>query len=994
METKNNDRQELNTVLVNEIKGERKVADAALKWAARDLAPDQAAKVRDAVLEGGVKVRNIDRALHNNPAAAIFGESQVGKSYLVKNLLKDAQGGFSVKNPADGRDVNFLSELNPQGGGAESTSLITRFTVRPTNAPNSEYPIKAVIFSPMDVVLTLADSFFSDVKNHSFPDKENLETLLNSLTERYAGVSPVQSVLTAEDLYEMAAYLNPDRFPIARTWLGSLRSIRFFERLATLIAAVPASGWPELFSVLWNSNPIIDDIFRKLIALLRELDFEHEVYISVDALLSSTGTILSVDRIKEFFGLESMGDTKVDHASVPLMKVSTSSGVKEVKKSEFTSIAAEVVLEVPKEVADRKKFLNNLDILDFPGARSRENIDEHDINAERACTMVLRGRVAYLFNKYSRNYLITTLLFCYHNQQSNVKTLSELLRFWIEDMIGAVPEERAAYLSQASVPPLFIVGTKFNSDLNRNNSTEKDTESEENLQASARNRWENRFDKFLVDIIDGHAPESWYNNWTPGRSFDNLYLLRDYEWSTEVFGGYMQSNSESGVKEEMKRHMERLKDTFLSHPSVRTHFRDAAEAWRRSAEPNEDGSEYIIENLVSASATAVSSRNRRFEDQIRKYFHTLFDAMDSRYHDDDTATRIARTLRDAGRISFMFDTLFTSRPKFFSEFLSAMIVGEDKLHDKVLDMAGEISVVDRTDLRALLAIRRHAGIDPKLSRQENTDRLLKAYHASSLSEMEAYLQRYGYSLDDVINPENTQNLPKLLVEELERFWFDHYLNPQRLQSFKEYGLTDDDLEAVTASLKALYSQRLDTSLEIRSRIAKYVTTPDRLSDMADVIADIVSEMFNKFVNSFGTAYFNPELWQSVAETSKMADVEVTVPAAPIGEVEFDEHKSLQYMSDVFSTFEHLDELMSDENAAPASLEHFSNYRHYSQWAENMKIGFMASCDIPKFDIEKNERLRDLIVKEFTGDPAVGEMVETDPAVKAKIDRMKQALAEN
>lgn len=985
------DKQEITTMLVNQIKAERQAAFRAIDWAEANLSEEQRASLRHTLLKGSARVRNIDRALHSKPAAAIFGESQVGKSYLVKNLLKDEQGRFSVCNPASGEPVNFLSELNPPGGGAESTSLITRFTVRPYRTPSPAFPIKAVVFTPMDVVLTMADSFFSDVKNHSFLNREQLQSRLAEIVERYGGSSPVQEVLTPEDLYEMDDYLNPERFPIARTWLETLRFVGFFPAVARVIAAASPSAWADIFSVLWNDNSIVTDIFRRLINLLRELDFAREVYISIAPLLSAKGTILSVDRIKEFFGLDNVGGKEVEKAAEPLMQVYTKSGVKEVKKSEFTSIAAEVVLQIPEQVAQTKAFLRNLDILDFPGARSRENMDEHDINAERACTMVLRGRVAYLFNKYSRNYLITTLLFCYHNQQSNVKTLSELIGFWIDDMIGSTPEERAAFLSAADIAPLFVVGTKFNLDLNRNNSTEKASESEEKLLAMARNRWENRFSKFLPDIIDGNEPESWFNNWIPGRAFDNLYLLRDYEWSAEVFSGYLKTLAETGVNPDMEEHLSRLRATFLEYPAVRTHFRNPAEAWERSATPGQDGSEYIIENLVAASAHAVQSRDRRFASIVSDYFSTLFETVAAYYHDDDSATRVASALRDAGRISFMLDTLFTSVPRFFSDFLSAMTVSEDKLHDKVLDLAGEIAVVDRTDLRALLAIRQHAGISPSLPREENIRRLMSAYHASSISEIEAYLQRFGYTLDDVINPAATQNLPRLLLEQLEQYWFDRYLNPARLQQFKEYGITEADLEALTSSLKALYTTRLATSRLIRERIAPYVTTPDRLAEMADIIADIVAQMFNKFVNSFGTDYFTSELWDDVLRTAEMAGIKVEKPASAPDEVQFDERRSLDYLGDIFNTFEHIDEVMNGNSPQAATLEHFSNYCHYNAWARNLKIGFLASCDIPKFDIEKNERLRQFVVHEFCeASPSLSEMARSNPAVCGRLERMRLA----
>ena len=113
-------------------------------------------------------VGRIAKALEVNPAAAVFGESQVGKSYLVQNLLKNHEGVLRVLTDRNGGTANFILDLNPSGGGVESTSLITRFTVRDSAGDNDAFPIAVKLFSPVDVALTLADSYYSDVQNHRF----------------------------------------------------------------------------------------------------------------------------------------------------------------------------------------------------------------------------------------------------------------------------------------------------------------------------------------------------------------------------------------------------------------------------------------------------------------------------------------------------------------------------------------------------------------------------------------------------------------------------------------------------------------------------------------------------------------------------------------------------------------------------------------------------------------------------------------------------------
>lgn len=995
MESTYKGNQKIETILTTQIEAEQKCSDTILRWTHLNLGSQDFSKISENIYTGKVEMRRIDNALHTNPAAAIFGESQVGKSYLVNNLLKNSDNRFRVKYPGNG-EIDFIRELNPLGGGAESTSLITRFTVRPSKSPDPSFPIKASLFSPADMALIIADSFYSDIKNHRFPSEKELNEEVENLIQKYAGLNPTQQFLTAEDIYEMAGYLKPERFPISRHWLTMLHGSGYFKRLATVIANVAPSAWKDVFSILWNNNPILTDIFSRQVRLLHELGFARTAFIDIEPLRNASGTILSVDRIREFFGLTKTDNgEEVRSAEVPDMKVWTAEGIRTVKKSEFTSVTAEVVLEVPDDVASEKNFLNNLDILDFPGARTRENTDEKEINPDRACNMVLRGRVAYLFNKYSRSYLITSLLFCYHDQQSNVKTLSELLSNWIADMVGATPEERVVNLSGMDVPPLFLVGTKFNRDLSRNNQTEGSDASDDELIRTAINRWENRFDKFLLDIVDGRDPENWYNNWTPGHAFDNLYLLRDFSWSHDVFEGYLETRKETAVKPMFAPFLNRLRTTFLEYPAVRQHFHNPEEAWDMAATPGNDGAQYIIDNLVKASKMAVVQRNRRFENIVKENLKTIFSSIESFYHDDDASARIASTMRDAGRLSLILDTLFSSKPQFFSEFLSALLISEDKLHDKVLDVATEVKLLKDTDITPLLAIRERAKVDSTLSDEENIRRILNAYHLSDASSVEEYLQREGFTLEDVLHPSSAKNLTQILVEEMERFWIQSYINPANLERFRQYGLNDADLEAITGALIALYTQKLHINNLIIQRLRKYITTPDRLDDMADLIADLSAEIFNKFVNSFGSAYFTPELTAEVNATANSENISLSEYAdnGEYNHCEFNERKTLECMSRVFRTFEHVDDVLNNTDSNSESLQYFSNYTSFRAWTDNMMRGFLASCDIPKYDVARNESLRATLVEAFS--PAsFDDIISTLPEMNQKLQKMRALSSES
>lgn len=65
------------------IEAEKHASRAGLNWAKAFLGPEALGQTRDKIIGGRVAVGRIAKALEVNPAAAVFGESQVGKSYLV-----------------------------------------------------------------------------------------------------------------------------------------------------------------------------------------------------------------------------------------------------------------------------------------------------------------------------------------------------------------------------------------------------------------------------------------------------------------------------------------------------------------------------------------------------------------------------------------------------------------------------------------------------------------------------------------------------------------------------------------------------------------------------------------------------------------------------------------------------------------------------------------------------------------------------------------------
>ena len=136
------------------------------------------------------------------------------------------------------------------------------------------------------------------------------------------------------------------------------------------------------------------------------------------------------------------------------------------KKSFLSALSAELYFVLPGRIINEHPFLKDLDILDFPGARRPEKIKAATLSeGNNLPTIFRRGKVSYLFNKYSSAKRINSRMFCHNNNQSAESTMSFVLNNWVSKNLGSTPEERERFISKSVVSPLFMISTWFNKDL-------------------------------------------------------------------------------------------------------------------------------------------------------------------------------------------------------------------------------------------------------------------------------------------------------------------------------------------------------------------------------------------------------------------------------------------------------------------------------------------------------------------------------------------------
>lgn len=967
---------------LNDIEVQIAANNKGLEWIRTFLKGGERKRAYETLIANRRELKRIRYAWPIRPAAAVYGESQVGKSYLVDCLLSSKTKGSLQVYDGHGVPYGFIEKLNPYGRGGESTSLVSRFTTRKVWT-NDDYPIKAIMLLPVDIILTLCDSYYNDLRGQQFISSEILRQKTEQLRNTYGKSTRIQTYIEEDDVYELKEYFQSGLFDRGEHYVNELVEAGYFDVLAEVVPQVPVGEWKDVFAVLWGNNRGMTETFTTLIAAFEKLGFRQEVYISMDAVLRTEGTLLCVDRIYELFGVteikEGEKSKRIEPAREPDLNVLCGNTVVKLPKSVFCALAAELIFKIDDALADEKTFLKQIDLLDFPGARSRKDFSESAVTKSDSCEMLLRGKVAYLFNKYSTHYLISSLLFCHHEKKSEVTPLSTLLSRWVSDTIGDTPEKRAAFISDSVVSPLFIIGTKFNIDLKRDEMDDK-ANSEETERQALDSRWNLRFSNTLLSVIGENRNNRWFSEWISKNgiveNFKNIYLLRSYEYSQReggIFEGYLKKDESGKFMLNCKadgtlvgeldygqgyaQFLTGMKKSFVEHPFVREHFADPSQSWDEAASLNKDGSEWIIENLTIVSKYAFRSRENKFRRQLEGVLQVLCHTLKAFYHDDRSDQKIQQALERAGMIDVELDKLFGSPDRsFFSQFIQAMLVKEEQINDLILGILNEVKkIVDATDLEALFAIRDRAKIDSRLSKEENLERVRVSYHFTSSEKAKNYLEGLGITMEQLMNPPMIKNFATVIAEDIENYWFREILNEERFRIFIDRGFPEERLADLLNNLKALYRVKLHFTDNMVARIHKYVENPTE--DRVEMLADICSEMINRFVNDMGTSYYSPELWQSIRKTVEQNKLDVCLN--PVGHLDdaLPEHETI---AEIFDVLNRLDDLLKEVPVRKEVIRNLPNYRSYRHWTDLMKISFIAVCDIPTYDVLANDELRDVL----------------------------------
>lgn len=624
-------------------------AGAAISWIAdtRKTAP-RLDREGDSLVERLRRARNLCRRLgaaaRRPMSLGFFGMSQAGKSYMISSLARGSNG--TLETVLDGSRFDFIDHINPPGGGKEATGLVTRFTRNPA-ATTPGYPVHLELLNEADVVKVLGNSFFCDFDRERVTfntDAAQLHALLAELRARR--LAAPQGGLSEDDVTDIRDYFEK-RFKKSMEALPP-------DYWPSAIALAPVLAPPDrarLFAPLWGDFPEFVQAYLTLRQALASLSHAAIVNAPAAALVTRSGdtytqadSIMNVDAVRCRFGTD----------TADVIGVVPAGGGAEVRIQR--SILAALTREMVCALAEppRVDLLESVDLLDFPGYRGRMGLTRvaeaatQDEGSNPVGTLLLRGKVAYLFERYTDDQEMNVLVLCNaSDQQINITDLGPVLDSWVWATQGATPQERAR-----RAPGLLYALTKLDTRL-----LASLNQTDSNLDM----KWSGMMDACLLERF---GKNEWVQHWAGDKAFDNVFLVRKPGMATGIVDTVQ--GEEKGISANVADDVARMRATFLANDTIARHVGQPAATWDAMIGLDDGGLSRIVDHLRKVAV--VATKLDRIAEQVAHLERDLVEGQLGGYWRSDGADEVARKKAVADTV---LGTL-QRRPTAFGEVLRAL----------------------------------------------------------------------------------------------------------------------------------------------------------------------------------------------------------------------------------------------------------------------------------------------------------------------------------
>jgi len=825
------------TALAKHCQTLKQLTDTALTWIDDNIerVGNEHESMGKELRRAGRLFAGCQKAATRKMCVSVFGPSQSGKSYLISALARDPSGKLMAQFADIYKD--FISEINPEGG-KESTGLVTRFTMTQKADCPAGFPVQLRLLSESDLVKIIANTYYADCEHKAVPDAKLIKELLDVLekcpkvTSQNLG-NPSATLNAFEDLRD---YLHSD-FQAKPRVQELERS--YWARACALGPHLSTSDRIRLYSLIWDGVEPFTTLLTTLVLASEQLGYPDQAFASLDALIPRAESIIDVATLEDLVGQEA--------SSTPLT-LCTQNGVQAtLPRAIVTALTAELTIVMQNKP---DTYFDHTDLLDFPGYRSRYKIADISYEITKPSMLkqlFLRGKVAYLFQRYCAERELTSMALCIGPSNQEVQDLPAVINNWIVSTHG----ESAAQRLNKPVALYFIL-SKF------------DMEFEQKSGApSVETRWDNRLQASLLNFFG--KQHDWPTIWDGQKAFNNLFLLRNPNFRFDAIMEYDDAGNEKGIRPDKVGYVESLEKAFMESSLVASHFQNPRESWDAAMKLDDGGIGLLREKLRPLCNPDIKTQQLRISLQER--CHQLQQRLKP-FHQSDDKDILRQEKRELSKnLAKSFARM--AEQQRFGEFLYALTVRDYELYDLYFE-AERRRECDAQENGSSLSTQPTT----RVGKSVNADDILDDLFGDDPIESSASEQ----NADEVARPRDQAQYFAALIES---YWFNHLHELAQTTAIqKHFGLDAQRFADFVAEL-SMASKRLALRQEMEDHLreaAQYANiSTDRLIWKQ---VSIAASLINTFIAWLG---YNPQNTSAEQRTIRggKQDIIIFVPPAII-----------------------------------------------------------------------------------------------------------------
>lgn len=618
------------------------------------------------------KARRLAQAAARPMTIGFFGLSQAGKSYLISALAAGENGKLGTV--LGGHQLNFLTHINPVGSGKEATGLVTRFS-RLKHDDDKNWPVRLQLFSEVEMAKILANAFVHDFNQEKFDwnyDEGRIGDLLATLEKR-RHPTRVPGV-TEDDVVSFWDYLIRHAEKTQRRF-----ALHYWPQAVNLAPWLTTDDRAQLFSMLWGEVPELTHAYAHFAQTLQRLGGVQEVRAPLSTLVvEENGLLIQKHNIMNVDTLEYLNQPNDPHIEVCPLQDGQLAAPVTISLAELTVLTAE--LYVPLSAPTIEPLFEQVDLLDFPGYRGRMSIDAFGAKSaeseggSRLAELILRGKVAYLFERYTENQEMNALVLCTASaKQSDVTDVGDALNEWICLTQGADADVRGRRL-----PGLIWALTMFDYRV---------TGALPHEEALLRQYWSGMIKMAMVEKFSKY---SWMSEWKKGETFNNTFLVRKPGLQTPFIR--MSSGSEVALSEDNAEQLTLMRKVFLEDDAVNRYIASPAEAWDAMLNLNDGGMNRMASYLSKVARP--ENKLERIAEQLEESRHELVQGGLGNWYQPDGDEEVAKKARIAQEIV----AAVKKRNGMHGELLARLVPTRRSLHALYMQQVSLPDAVEEEDV--------------------------------------------------------------------------------------------------------------------------------------------------------------------------------------------------------------------------------------------------------------------------------------------------------